>query len=250
MRALLCFPRARAGCVRYLFMNVSSRPFGSTHVRRGIAALVRRARITPAEASAAVRILPALVTGHGGAAEIPEDLQGARASLQAAGLTDGFSTTLVVGDSARDRREAGAVRASLARAGIRVRVKVVGAGTLHRRYYERDGAAPMGIATWCADFPGLAGAGVLKGVLAYSGDDAASNEIRSARAVAGSAAAEAWRVAETAVLRSAVVVPLYWPADLVGLSNRLSGYVPAPMWVAGDPANVWVGPQAPAASAS
>src|SRR5439155_26313023 len=55
------------------------------------------------------------------------------------------------------------VRATLARAGVLARVSTVPIALLYEDHYEVPGdGAGMGIATWCADWPGLAGRGALQ----------------------------------------------------------------------------------------
>src|SRR5439155_8549409 len=115
-------------------------------------------------ATAAATILPPTVDGYDPARVAPSpDPVRARKKLAAAGYARGFATTLVVGDRPEDRAQANIVRATLARAGVLARVSTVPIALLYEDHYEVPGAGVgMGIATWCADWPGLAGRGVLQ----------------------------------------------------------------------------------------
>jgi len=103
----------------------------------------------------------------------------------------------------------------------------------------------MGIATWCADWPGLAGRDVL-GTLTTSADYAHLSARAVARALASASstpaanAAPAWAAADAVVVSTGALVPLIWTADDFSLSQRVEGFTPAPMWPRGDPTAMWL----------
>jgi peptide/nickel transport system substrate-binding protein len=241
--------RSGNGCVRYLFMNGDVAPFDIGAARLAVASAVQRARFVGAApgSSLAMRVLPPTVIGNEATPVIPEDVGRARTYLARAHLPRGFSSSLVVGDTPRDRTEAGIVRASLARAGIKIRIRTVPAAELYLTYYEQRGArVPMGIATWCADWAGLAGRdvlGALWGRTSYShiASTTISRAIASADTAPVSRAASAWAAADARVTGAAAVVPLVWSADEFAVSARLQGLIAAPMWPHGDPTAMWVG---------
>ena len=245
-------PGARAvrsgnGCTRYLFMNTSLPPFNKATVRLAVAAAVVRARIDGAApgGTPATRLLPPTVTGHDTAPVVREDLKRAKQLLASAKLPR-FTVAIVVASSPRDRAEAGILRGLLARAGITLRPQFIPAATLYPSYYERPSArVPMGIATWCADWPGLAGRDVL-GTIATSAGYAHLSGLSITRALAfatdapAGEAAERWAAADAAVVSTGALVPLIWTADDFALSQRVQGFTAAPMWPHGDPTTMWL----------
>lgn len=240
--------RSGDGCVRYLFMNTAERPFTVAAVRLAVAAAVVRSRVVGAApgGTPAPRILPPTVTGSSTEPVVPEDLQRARKELAKVKLPRGFTTTIVVADSPRDRAEVTILRPLLARAGIVVRPRFVPAATLYPLYYEQPSAhVPMGIATWCADWPGLAGRDVL-GAVAGSKGYAHLRSAAVARAIAAAASASQtdasarWAAADAAAVATGAIVPLIWTAQEFSISDRLNGFTPAPMWPHGDPTVMWV----------
>ncbi|HEV2685039.1 MAG TPA: ABC transporter substrate-binding protein, partial [Actinomycetota bacterium] len=245
-------PRARAarsgnGCTRYLFMNTSVAPFNKAAVRLAVASAVVRARFAGADAGGtpATRLLPPTVTGHDTAPVIPEDLARAKQLLTSTNLRR-FATTIVVASSPRDRAEVGILRALLARAGITLRTQLVPAATLYPSYYERPAVrVPMGIATWCADWPGLAGRDVLGTIGTPAGYAHLSNgNVTRALAAASDAptanANAAWAAADAAVVSTGALVPMIWTADDFALSRRVQAFTAAPMWPHGDPTAMWL----------
>lgn len=237
-----------AGCLRSLFLNVDVAPFGNRDARRAVAAAVRRARIPGVGSISpqALRILPPTVTGHRGEAVIEESVQGARRALRRAGRPRGFTTTLVVADAARDRAEARAIRDALARARIRVRIRTVHPANLHPDHYENPGArTPMGVATWCADWPGLAGRSMLRPLAAsnaprttrYSG--MRSERVDDLLNRAGGSAGR-WAAADRAVTASAAIVPLVWVNEVSLLGEQVRGFGASPMFPRGDPTALWL----------
>jgi hypothetical protein len=153
---------------------------------------------------------------------------------------------LVVGASPRDRAEAGILRAVLARAGIALTPVFVPAAVLYPSFYEQPSArVPMGIATWCADWPGLAGRDVLGTIASPTGYAhlravAAARVLARAELATSDGATQAWAAADAAVVASGALVPLLWTADDFSLSQRVQGVSVSPMWPHGDPTAMWL----------
>src|SRR5206468_11627816 len=112
---------------------------------------------------------------------------------------------------------------------------------------------PMGIATWCADYPGLAGRAMLTPLLDgrrippvgnndYSLlNSPALNRLLDAAAVAPPAKQlGAWAAAAAAVVHLAPWAPLLDLDEVSLTSARLAGFVPTPMYPRGDLASVWL----------
>ena len=253
--------RALNGCVRYLFMNMRVAPFSSQRVRAAVAMALDRGAIAATygvAATAASAILPPTVDGYDPARLVPAaDARGATAKLAAAGYAKGFATTLVVGDQPIDKTQAAIVRSSLARAGVHVRVTVVPIALLFEDHYERPSAAtPMGIATWCADWPGLGGRGSLqplvdgralgaRGNTDYALFDNTSLDRRmDAAAAAGDTAAATplWTNADSLATSLAPVVPLAYLQEASPQEPRVMGFVPHPFFIHGDLTALWLKP--------
>ena len=236
--------RSGNGCIRYLFMNTLVQPFTTVSVRLAVSAAVVRARFDAAApgGTPATRLLPPTVVGHDTTPVVPEDLTRARALLKGAKP----KATIVVAASPRDRAEVGILRGLLARAGITLTPTYVPAALLYPSYYEQPSArVPMGIATWCADWPGLAGRDVL-GTIASSSwythmrSPALARAIASASSATPASAQAAWASADAATIATGALVPLLWTADEFSLSQQLQGFVAAPMWPHGDPTAMWL----------
>jgi len=231
------------GCVRYLLIDHRVAPLGSVLVREAIAAAVERARLPGAGTTAAIAssILPPFVDGNG-TTVAREDVDAARKLLSRAKLPRGFSTTIVAGDSARDRADVEALARSFARVGISLRATFVPPADLYPLWYaDRARTVALGLGTWCADYPGHAASGVLGGVLSLRGFPPPS----IVRAIAATSATSDPGVAfdaDQAIERLALVVPLLWPAQQVVASSEVSGFAGSPMWPRGDPTHLWLGP--------
>ncbi|HJT37315.1 MAG TPA: ABC transporter substrate-binding protein [Actinomycetota bacterium] len=245
-------PGARAvrsgnGCTRYLFMNTSVAPFNRGAVRLAVAAAVVRARFDGAApgGTPATRLLPPTVTGHDTTPVIPEDLGYARRLLAGAKIRS-VSSEIVVASSPRDRAEVGILRGLLARAGVNVKPVYEPAAVLYPSFYERPAAGvPMGIATWCADWPGLAGRDVLGTIATATGyahlsDPDVTRALAAANDASPASATAAWAAADAAVVQTGALVPLIWTADDFALSQRVQGFTAAPMWPRGDPTQIWL----------
>jgi peptide/nickel transport system substrate-binding protein len=251
--------RSPNGCLRYLFLNTRVSPFNSHRVRKAVAAAIDRNAVALAyngAARTAGTILPPTVAGNDPAATAPVPNPGAARSLLAsAGFPRGFSARLVVGDEPIDSPQSGAVRAALARAGIRVSIARIPIASLYEDHYEVASArTPMGIATWCGDWPGLGGRGMLqplfdgrrippRGSTDYSGiDDAELDRAMDAAGIAERAAAPgAWRNADAFASDLAAVIPLAHLDSVSPLGPQVRGFVPHPFFVRGDFTSLWLG---------
>ncbi|MBI4729665.1 MAG: hypothetical protein HY775_09240 [Acidobacteria bacterium] len=248
------------GCLRYLWMNTTVKPFDRVAVRRAIALAVDRAAAAAAgpPGRAAAGILPPTVAGSSTEAAPRPDPSAARQALRVQGLPGGFATTLVVGDTELDRRQAAAVARSLSLVGVRAKVRAIAISRLYPDWYERPARrVPMGIATWCADWPGLAGRAVLGALLDPRRIRAEANTVYSmlrsraieraidaASAAPRETAAGLWLAADRAARDLAAVVPLAWLDEAVRLGSRVAGFVAHPLLARGDPSNLWLRPRA------
>jgi peptide/nickel transport system substrate-binding protein len=246
------------GCLRYLFMNTRVGPFGSQPVRAAVAAAVDRAPIVASYGSSAIAaagLLPPTVEGHDAARDPPpRDPNAARAALVAAGQA-GFATQLVVGDRGIDAVQARAVRDALAQAGIRVSIRTVPLANLYEDYYEVPAArVPMGIATWCADWPGRGGRSSLaplldrraiatRGNTNYSGFASPALDARFDAAAAErdpAVGAQRWHTLDAELTGLAAVVPLAFLAEVSTVSTRVRGLYAHPFFVRGDITAFWL----------
>ena len=251
--------RAPNGCLRYLFMNPAVAPFSSGRVRSAVAAAIDRSAIAAPYAGAAVAtggIIPQTVDGYDPARIGPTPApSAARTALAAAGLPGGFATQLIVGNQSIDRAQAAAVGRSLAAAGVRVDVGTVPIASLYEDRYEVPAArVPMGIATWCADWPGRGGRGALaplvdgrtlaaRGNTNYSGlNERRLHAMLDAAAIERNPAAIAdrWRAAAAEAIRLATLVPLAFLSETSLLGRDVRGFVAHPYFIRGDPTAVWL----------
>lgn len=252
--------RAPNGCLRYLFMNPAVAPFSSGRVRTAIAAAVDRLAIASSYGGAAVGagdLIPQTVEGHTPSPleRASPDPAAARTALAAAGQPRGFGAQLVVGNQAIDRTHAAAIQRALAAAGVRVAIATVPIATLYEDHYEVAAArTPMGIATWCADWPGRGGRGALaplvdgrtlaaRGNTNYTGlNERRLNALLDAAAVERDppVVADRWRAAAAEALRLATIVPLAFLSETSLLGPDVRGFVPHPYFVRGDLTAVWL----------
>ena len=251
--------RAPNGCLRYLFMNTRVAPFTSRAVRGAVASVAPRAEIAATydgAAVAAASILPPTVDGFdpGSVAPTP-DPAAARAALASAGFRSGITARLIVGDQPADRAQADLVRRGLAAAGVRIDVRAVPIASLYEDHYEVPAArVPMGIATWCADWPGLGGRGALtplvdgRAIAARGSTNYAQlaspglNAALDGAAIAGDpgSAGSEWRTADAAARGLAAVVPLAFLSESSLLGPDVRGFVAHPYFVRGDLTAVWL----------
>lgn len=229
-----------SSCVRYLFLNNAVAPFNSVTARRAVAMAIDRAKLpgVPEAAAPATGVLPPPVFGSSTVSlPAPNPKEAARAWKARPAVT------LTVADAPRDRAEAAAIRRALARARIAVRVRTVAPALLYPDHYER-GRTQMGIATWCAEWPGLAGRSALSPLVRSNASRATRlSGIRSKAidaALSGARDAAGWRAADRAVVASAAIIPLTWPFEVSPLGARLRGWAASPMFPRGDPTALWL----------
>ena len=251
--------RAPSGCLRYLFMNPAVAPLSSGRVRSAVAAAIDRAAVAAPYSGAAVAtggLIPQTVEGYEPGRTGPTPAPAAaRSALAAAGQPRGFRAQLVVGNQSIDRAQAAAIQRALAAAGVRIAVATVPIASLYEDHYEVPAArTPMGIATWCADWPGRGGRGALgplvdgrtlaaRGNTNYTGlNERRLNALLDAAAVERNPAvvADRWRAAAGEALRLATIVPLAFLSETSLLGPDVRGFVPHPYFIRGDLTAVWL----------
>jgi ABC-type transport system substrate-binding protein len=237
-------------------MNTRVPPFTSGRVRAAIATALNRRAFAGTSGTPAATILPPVVDGYDASAPVPgPDVKAARAALGGGGLPNGFSTQLVVGNLGVDQSQARSIARDLARAGVRVAIIVLPVATAYEDRYEMPGArTPMGIATWCTDWPGLAGRSALaplvdgraiaaRGSTNYSAlNDVALERLidRASAASDPTAAAAAWTEADRRATSQAAVVPLAYPGATSPLGPGVRGFVAHPFFTGGDLTALWL----------
>lgn len=244
-----------SSCVRYLFLNPSVEPLRDVRIRRAIAhAVDREALASGDERVPAPRLLPPTVFGHATEPALEEDPARARALLARAGDRARRTVRLLVGDSERDRGDSAAVVEALQGVGMSVAVDTVPAASLYALHYLASNArTAMGIATWCADWPGLAGRAILEPLSDPQavgmrpaparprvGASSARDALAVARRADGDDVVPAWAAADAALVRVATTIPLVWPAERVLLGEDLRGWVGSAMHPRGDPTSLWL----------
>lgn len=226
---------ALGGCVRYLFMDPTRAPFGTRAFRAAVAADLLRDAVARASGGRGLPagLLPPTVAGHDDDLVLetrPPPLVARRA-------------TLVIADAPRDRAEARAIARAL-RDRLRLTIQAVPPALLRARYAA---GVPMGLATWCADWPGLAARNVLGAIARPRAARALGVRVpvptraieAAARAPIG-LAADRWAAVDAAIAEAAVAVPLAYPLVRTVVADRLRGAVATPMFPRGDPAGLWL----------
>jgi peptide/nickel transport system substrate-binding protein len=214
------------GAMRLLAMPTDVAPMDDANCRAAVAAVVDRGAVQEKLGGPvnAVRRSVLWPRGVDGGPEDPDprpDLDAARASLEACGQPDGFSTVLAVADTPSGVQVAEELAGQLAEIGIDVEVRPLDATS----FYATDVGDPDSVAangyglvltTWTADFP-TAGSFLAplvdsRSIRAVGNtnyarlNDPAVDALVDAARVAGDAAA--WREVAGAVEPSAVYVPL------------------------------------------
>ena len=214
------------GSLRLLALPTDVAPMDNPHCRAAVAAAVDRAAVQEQLGGGenAVRRSVLWPRGLGGGPEDTDpgaDAAAARASLEACGMPEGFSTVLAVADTQTGVQVAEEVAAQLGEVGIAVEVRPLSATS----FYATDVGDPASVdangygvilATWTADFPTPASflAPLVDGRSIRSVgntnyarfDDPAVNGLVDAARASGDSAA--WQEVLTAVDASAVYVPL------------------------------------------
>ncbi|HVL90621.1 MAG TPA: ABC transporter substrate-binding protein [Actinomycetota bacterium] len=254
-----------AGCLLYLFVRPQG-PFAERNARAAISlAIDRRALVEEVaratgtfSATATVSLLPPMLAGATERPLPPGDAAEARRLLAGASPQVAFGREASGPVAAQDKAAADVISRMLAAAGIRtVPLAVRSPGSIYEVYGR--GAAPMGLARWCPDWPGrgartmiaaLAGTGA---VANYSGTSDATLDALVTAAVAetdpGRIAAQTAAAADR-MLALVTIVPLAFLSDRVAVSPRVRGFVPHPFFVRGDPTNVWLEELAPSPAPS
>jgi peptide/nickel transport system substrate-binding protein len=214
------------GALRLLALPTDVAPMNDADCRAAVAAAVDRASVQEHLGGAvnAVRRSVLWPRSLAGGPEDPDpgpDLSAARASLEACGQPDGFSTVLAVADTPTSVDVAGEVAAQLSEVGIQVEVRPLSATS----FYATDVGDPANVAangfgiilaTWTADFPtpasfltplvdGRSIRDVGNTNYARLDDPAVAALVDTARAAEDPAA---WREAVAAVDATSVYVPL------------------------------------------
>jgi peptide/nickel transport system substrate-binding protein len=214
------------GALRLLALPTDVAPMNNADCRAAVASAVDRAAVQRQLGGAvnAVRRSQLWPRGLDGGPEDPDpgrDLSAARASLQACGQPDGFSSVLAVADTPTSVEVAGRIAAQLAEVGIQVEVRPLSATS----FYATDVGDPdnvvangfgLVLATWTADLPtpasfltplvdGRSIRDVGNTNYARLNDPAVNALVDTARASADPAA---WREVAAAVQATSVYVPL------------------------------------------
>jgi len=214
------------GAMRLLAMPTDVAPMDDANCRAAVAAVVDRSAVQEELGGPvnAVRRSVLWPRGVDGGPEDPDprpDLDAARASLEACGRPDGFSTVLAVADTPSGVQVAEVLAEQLGEIGIDVEVRPLSATSFYATDVgDPDSVAANGyglvLATWTADFPtpgsflvplvdGRSIRAVGNTNYARLNDPAVSGLIDQARA-AGST--EAWREVASAVSKATVYLPL------------------------------------------
>jgi peptide/nickel transport system substrate-binding protein len=151
------------GAMRLLAMPTDVAPMDNADCRAAVAAVVDRSAVQEELGGAvnAVRRSVLWPRGADGGPDDPDpspDLDAARASLEACGQPDGFSTVLAVADTPSGVKVAEGIAGDLAEVGIQAEVRPLSATS----FYATDVGDPNSVAangyglvlaTWTADFP-------------------------------------------------------------------------------------------------
>jgi peptide/nickel transport system substrate-binding protein len=214
------------GALRLLALPTDVAPMNNADCRAAVASAVDRVAVQRQLGGAvnAVRRSQLWPRGLDGGPEDPDpgrDLSAARASLQACGQPDGFSSVLAVADTPTSVEVADRIAAQLAEVGIQVEVRPLSATS----FYATDVGDPdnvvangfgLVLATWTADLPtpasfltplvdGRSIRDVGNTNYARLNDPAVNALVDTARASADPAA---WREVAAAVQATSVYVPL------------------------------------------
>jgi peptide/nickel transport system substrate-binding protein len=218
------------GALRVLALPTTVAPLDNADCRAAVAAVVDRTAVQealggPGNAVRTSLLWPRALAGGPEDADPRPDLDAARASLEACGQPDGFSTVFAVPDAPTSVAVANAIAAELAEVGIQAEVRPLDPAT----YYAKDVGDPNAVtaagygivlATWTADFPTAAsflvplvdGRSIREvGNTNYArlNDAGINGLVDAARAATEPAiASDAWRQVVSAVQKTSAYVPL------------------------------------------
>ncbi|TFV88974.1 ABC transporter substrate-binding protein [Blastococcus sp. CT_GayMR20] len=151
------------GALRLLALPTVVAPMDNADCRAAVAAAIDRRAVQevlggPEDVVRRSQLWPRGLDGGPDETDPEPDRDGARASLEACGQPDGFSTVLAVADTPSSVQVADEIAAQLGEIGVEVEVRPLGATT----FYATDVGNPdnvaangygMVLATWTADFP-------------------------------------------------------------------------------------------------
>jgi peptide/nickel transport system substrate-binding protein len=219
-----------SGAVRLLALPTDVAPMDNADCRAAVGAAIDRKALQQLLGGAGVavrtsQLWPRALPGGPKESDPRADPAAARASLQACGKPDGFSTVLAVADAPASVGLAQGIADQLAEVGIRADVRPLDAAT----FYATDVGDPgnvtkngygLVLATWTPDFPTpssflvplVDGRSIRSvGNTNYAGLDAPAinKAIDAARAAGDAGAAQAaWREVATAAKRTSAYLPL------------------------------------------
>ncbi|MCP3818230.1 ABC transporter substrate-binding protein [Streptomyces sp. A3M-1-3] len=174
--AILADPALRAqadnpatGFLQYITVQTCVPPFDNVHARRAVFYASDKAALLEARGgdgvggSLATSLIPPTLPSHTGHDRYPSgadrtgDLAAARAELVAAGLPDGFETVIAT-QPGKFELVARTLATSLARVGIRARVKVLDTASYYRSGLGHPDTVRalglgLGVTDWGADYP-------------------------------------------------------------------------------------------------
>jgi peptide/nickel transport system substrate-binding protein len=214
------------GAVRLLALPTDVAPMDNPDCRAAVAAVIDRRAVQTALGGAVnvvrrSQLWPRGLPGGPEDSDPGPDLDAARASLEACGMPDGFSTVLAVADTPSGVQVADKISAELREVGIEADVRPLSAST----FYATDVGSPGNVtangygivlATWTADFPTpasflvpLVDSRSIRAVgntnYARLADPAVDALIDQARVAGG---ADGWREVAGAASAASVYVPL------------------------------------------
>ena len=143
----------------YITINVTKKPFDDVRVRKAINMAINKdriVRIINGRATVADQVLPPLMPGYDkGYKGYPYDVEGAKKLMEAAGLKDGFETTLYAMNADPNPRIAQAIQQDLAAIGIKAEIKSLAQPEVIAAGGNKDQAALTwsGGMGWMNDYP-------------------------------------------------------------------------------------------------
>jgi peptide/nickel transport system substrate-binding protein len=260
------------GCFRYLSLQTDAGPTAKLEVRQALNLAVDKQALLDAiggrfAGTVASTILPPSVLGHikydlFETSGYKGDVDRARALLARAGYPHGFTLNYVGESTGQGPAVTQALRQSLARVGIKLRVKAYRGTERYRRSLRlpaKKNEHHMGFARWCPDWPGDSARSVLAALLDgrvinptannnYGNyDNPKVNQLIDQALMEPSSERRTalWGRADRMAMEDAVWVPLVWDRQTFFWSYRVQNWRYSP-WVANpDYANLWLDPYTP-----